>query len=143
VFFGRTSTLLFMRILAFATMLIAWFFYGAMPALANCPICDSGMIMPAVSAAKIHGTMGDMPGMAMDHASIIAHSQDKAAKDKPANPCADGMAHVGTCAACLAMPPQLAADLGKALAFSYPVPAESQPLADSRPAPAAPPPRFA
>ncbi|WFU09616.1 hypothetical protein QA646_01735 [Rhizobium sp. CB3090] len=126
-----------MRFFAILTMLIAWLFYGAMPALANCPICHSAMAMPAVSSVSMHATMADMPGM-KDNASMAMHS-DK----KPDNPCAGGMAHVLSCAACLAMAPSLMLDDGKALAFSYPAPAHGQRLHDSRPAPTAPPPRFA
>ncbi|SCB10951.1 hypothetical protein [Rhizobium lusitanum] len=123
-----------MRFFAILTMLIAWLFYGAMPALASCPICDSVMAMPAASAMSIHG---DMPGMA-GHGDMAQH-EDR----KPENPCAGGMAHVPSCAACLAVTPVLAAADSRQDAFSYPVPAPGQRLAGSRPEPTAPPPRFA
>lgn len=126
-----------MRFFAILTMLIAWLFYGAMPALAKCPICDSAMTMPTISSKSMHAAMADMSGMT-DHGSMAMHT-DK----KPDNPCADGMAHVPSCAACLAVAPALAADNGKALAFSYPAPTHGQRLHDSRPTPTAPPPRFA
>jgi hypothetical protein len=125
-----------MRLFAIWTMLIAWLFYGAMPALANCPVCDSETGTPAISSVNINGVMAGMPGM--DHGSMAIHT-DK----KPDNPCSEGMAHVPSCAACLAMAPWLAVDDGKAPAFSYPAPAHGQRLHDSRPAPTAPPPRFA
>lgn len=119
-----------MRFFAILTMLIAWLFYGAMPALANCPVCDSAM---TVSAIDMHD---EMPGM-VNHGEMAQH-QDK----KPENPCAGGMAHVASCAACLAVTPITAAVDGKRNAFSYPVPALGQRLAGSRPEPMAPPPRF-
>ncbi|NTF41026.1 hypothetical protein [Rhizobium rhizogenes] len=118
-----------MRFFAILTMVIAWLFYGAMPALANCPVCDSAIAMPTASTMSMHDGMADMPGM--------AQHQDK----KPENPCAGGMAHVASCAACLALTPALAVAGGKHL-FSYPVPALGQRLAGSRPEPMAPPPRF-
>ena len=120
---------LFMRFFAILTMVIAWLFYGAMPALANCPVCDSAMVMPAASAM-------DMDAGMTDHAQMAEH-QNK----KPENPCAGGMAHVASCAACLALTPTLAVAGGKHV-FSYPVPALGQRLAGSRPEPMAPPPRF-
>ncbi|MBM7045036.1 hypothetical protein JTP94_07680 [Rhizobium lusitanum] len=120
-----------MRFFAILTMLIAWLFYGAMPALANCPICDSGMATPAASAMDMRG---DMTG----HGQMAQHQEKK-----PENPCAGGMAHVPSCAACLAVTPVLAAADGRKDAFSYPVPAPGQRLAGSRPEPTAPPPRFA
>ena len=123
-----------MRVLAILTMLIAWLLYSAMPALANCPVCDSAMSMPATMS--MHDGMADMPGMA-GHANM-AELQQK----KPENPCAGGMAHVASCAACLALMPTLAIEDGKH-AFSYPAPEPGQRLADSRPQPTAPPPRFA
>ncbi|MDL2402772.1 hypothetical protein [Rhizobium mayense] len=129
-----------MRFFAILTMLIAWLFYGAMPALANCPICTSEIAMPVASTSGMHEAM---PGMAMDHGSMAMHANSSALDKRSDNPCADGMAHVPSCAACLAVAPLLAADDGKALAFSYPAPAHGQRLADSRPAPTAPPPRFA
>ena len=128
-FEAGAARFLFMRFFAILTMLIAWLLYGAMPALANCPVCDSVTAMPAASAM-------DMPGMT-DHGRMAAH-QDK----KPENPCAGGMAHVPSCAACLAIAPTLAVADGKHV-FSYPVPALGQRLAGSRPQPMAPPPRFA
>ncbi len=125
-----------MRLLATLMMLIAWLFYGAMPALANCPICDPVTVMPAASTISIHGSMADMPGMAA-HGGMMQH-QDK----KPENPCAGGMGHVASCAACLALTPTLAVSGGQH-GFSYPAPALSKRLADSRPQPTPPPPRFA
>ncbi|MGV1759532.1 hypothetical protein ACQZ6F_24680 [Rhizobium sp. A22-96] len=124
-----------MRFFAILTMVIAWLFYGAMPALANCPVCDSAATMAAASTMGMHDGMADMPGMA-GHGDMVQH-QDK----KPENPCAGGMAHVASCAACLALTPTLAIAGGKHL-FSYPVPALGQRLAGSRPEPTAPPPRF-
>jgi hypothetical protein len=121
-----------MRVLAILTMLIAWLLYGAMPALANCPVCDSAMSTPQAATMN----MADMPGMA-GHANM-AEPKEK----KPENPCAGGMAHVASCAACLALTPALAAESGKPIA-SYPVPAPGQRLFGSRPQPMAPPPRFA
>jgi len=132
-----------MRSFAILTMLIAWLFYGAMPALANCPICVSATTMPVASTMSMHDAMADMPGMTMDHGSMAMHANSTYPDKKPDNPCADGMAHVPSCAACLAAMPSLMADDGKALAFSYPAPAHGQRLHDSRPAPTAPPPRFA
>ncbi|MDL2408361.1 hypothetical protein PY650_22460 [Rhizobium calliandrae] len=129
-----------MRLFAILTMLIAWLFYGAMPALAHCPICTSEIAMPVASTMSMHEAM---PGIAIDHGSMVVHA-DSAAPDKRSdNPCADGMAHVPSCAACLAVAPLLTMGDGKALAFCYPAPTHAQPLADSRPAPTAPPPRFA
>ncbi|MFK0165801.1 hypothetical protein [Rhizobium sp. NPDC090279] len=125
-----------MRVLAILTMLIAWLLYGAMPALANCPVCDSAMAMPVALTMTMHEGMADMPGMSGDR--DMAQHQEK----KPENPCAGGMAHVASCAACLALTPTLTAAGGKHL-FSYPVPAPGQRLAGSRPQPTAPPPRFA
>lgn len=122
-----------MRWLAILMMMIAWMFYGAMPALANCPICDSVTSMPVESSMIMHG---DMAGM-VDHADIAQHHQKQ-----PENPCAGGMAHVASCAACLALPPTLAIEGGKN-PFSYPAPSSGQRLADLRPQPTAPPPRFA
>jgi hypothetical protein len=127
-----------MRLFATLTMLIAWLFYGAMPALAACPICNAGMAMPVTSSMSMHDAMPDMPGMTMDHGSMAMHPEKT-----PENPCAGGMAHVPSCAACLAAVPSLMADDSKALAFSYPAPTHGQRLHDSRPAPTAPPPRFA
>ncbi|OCI97031.1 hypothetical protein A6U86_13535 [Rhizobium sp. AC27/96] len=124
-----------MRFFAILTMVIAWLFYGAMPALANCPVCDSAIATPTASTMSMHDGMADMPGMA-GHGDMVQH-QDK----KPENPCAGGMAHVASCAACLALTPTLAIAGGKHL-FSYPVPALGQRLAGSRPEPMAPPPRF-
>ncbi|AYG58219.1 hypothetical protein CCGE525_04880 [Rhizobium jaguaris] len=129
-----------MRFFAILTMLIAWLFYGAMPALANCPICVSETAMPVASTMSMHEAM---PGVAMDHGSMAMHANSAIPDKKPDNPCAGGMAHVPSCAACLAAVPPLVADDGKALAFSYPAPTHGQRLADSRPAPTAPPPRFA
>jgi len=117
-----------MRALAILTMLIAWLLYGAMPALANCPVCDSAMSMPQAA------TMG-MAGMA-GHADTAGPEEKK-----PENPCAGGMAHVASCAACLALTPVVAVEGGKHL-ISYPVPAPGQRLFGSRPKPMAPPPRF-
>lgn len=114
-----------MRLLAILTMLIAWLLFGAMPALANCPICDSATAMPVAAAMSMHSDM--------------TQHQDR----KPANPCAGGMVHVPSCAACLAVTPVLVAIDGKQHAFSYPAPASGQRLTDSRPEPTAPPPRFA
>lgn len=126
----------FMRFFAILTMVVAWLFYGAMPALANCPICDSGSAMPVVSSVSMHEGMAGMPGMAGN--GDMAQHQEK----KPENPCAGGMAHVASCAACLALTPALVAEGGKH-AVSYPAPAPGQRLADSRPQPTPPPPRFA
>jgi len=123
-----------MRFFAILMMLIAWLFYGAMPALANCPVCDSVMAMPVVSTMSMQNNMPGMTG----HGDMV-QNKDK----KPDNPCAGGMAHVPSCAACLAVTPVLAVADGKQHAFSYPVPAPGQRLAGSRPEPMAPPPRFA
>ncbi|TXI11490.1 MAG: hypothetical protein E6Q76_02380 [Rhizobium sp.] len=125
-----------MRLLAILTMVIAWMFYGAMPALANCPICDSVTAIPAASSMSMHAGMAGMDGMA-DHGDM-ARQHEKT----PENPCAGGMAHVASCAACLALTPILAIEGGRN-AFSYPAPAPGQRLTDSRPQPTAPPPRFA
>ncbi|MBN8950302.1 MULTISPECIES: hypothetical protein [unclassified Rhizobium] len=125
-----------MRVLAILTMLIAWLLYGAMPALANCPVCDSAMSMPATATMSAHDGMVDMPGMA-GHANI-GEPKEK----KPDNPCAGGMAHVASCAACLALTPALVIEGGKQI-VSYPVPAPGQRLFGARPQPTAPPPRFA
>lgn len=125
-----------MRLLAILTMMIAWLFYCAMPALANCPSCDSVTAMPAASAMSMHGGMADMPGMAA-HGDMPQHREKK-----PENPCAGGMAHVPSCAACLALTPTLAFESVKN-AFSYPAPALAQHLAGSRLQPTPPPPRFA
>ncbi len=122
-----------MRFLAILTMVVAWLVYGAMPALANCPICDSVPAMAAASAMNMHGDMADMTG----HGDVAQHHGKK-----PENPCAGGMGHVASCAACLALAPALPLESGKH-AFSYPAPAPGQRLADARPQPAAPPPRFA
>ncbi len=126
----------FMRLLAILSMVIAWLLYGAMPVLASCPICDSVGAMPAASTMSIHETMADMPGMA-SHSDMAQHQEKK-----PQNPCAGGMAHVASCAACLALTSTLMAEEGKR-AFSYPAPEPGQRLADSRPQPTAPPPRLA
>lgn len=125
-----------MRFFAILTMVIAWLFYGAMPALANCPVCDSVSAMPAAAAMNMHHGMADMPGMA-GHGDMGQHQEKKSE-----NPCAGGMGHVASCAACLALTPALAFESGKH-AFSYPAPAPGQRLADARPQPMAPPPRFA
>ncbi len=125
-----------MRFLAILTMVVAWLVYGAMPALANCPICDSVPAMAAASAMNMHGDMADMTGMT-GHGDVAQHHGKK-----PENPCAGGMGHVASCAACLALAPALPLESGKH-AFSYPAPAPGQRLADARPQPAAPPPRFA
>ncbi|GAC1041756.1 hypothetical protein [Rhizobium sp. No.120] len=122
-----------MRLLAILTTMIAWMLYGAMPVLASCPICDSVAAIPAASTMTMHGGMAHTPGMA-GHGDM---HQEK----KPENPCAGGMAHVASCAACLALTPTLMADEGKQ-AVSYPAPAPGQRLADSRPQPTAPPPRL-
>lgn len=122
-----------MRFFAILTMLIAWLFYGAMPALASCPICDSEMAMPAASTVS----MTDMHGMA-GHGDMAQYREKK-----PENPCAGGMAHVPSCAACLAVTPALAAADSRQHVFSYPVPAPVQRLAGARPEPMSPPPRFA
>lgn len=128
-----------MRFFATLTMLIAWLFYGAMPALANCPICDSATAMPIVT---VGASMPDaMAGM--DHGSMTMHANKVIPDKTPDNPCAGGMAHVPSCAACLAVAPALAAADNAAPAFSYPAPTHGQRLTDSRPAPTAPPPRFA
>jgi hypothetical protein len=119
-----------MRVLAILTMLIAWLLYGAMPALANCLVCDSAMSMRATATMSMHDDMAD-------HADIAQHQQKK-----PENPCTGGMAHMASCAACLALTPTLAIE-GAKNTFSYPAPAPSQRLADLRPQPTAPPPRFA
>ncbi|MBB6482853.1 hypothetical protein [Rhizobium lusitanum] len=123
-----------MRLFAILTMVVAWLFYGAMPALANCPICDSMSAAPPTSTMTMHGGIADMAGMT---GGMMQH-QDK----KPENPCAGGMDHVASCAACLALMPTLAVTGGK-LAFSYPAPEPGQRLADSRSQPTQPPPRFA
>jgi hypothetical protein len=128
-----TARLLFMRVLAILTMLIAWLLYGAMPTLANCPVCASAMSLPATTS--IHDGITDMPGMA-GHGNMGEPQQTK-----PENPCAGGMAHVASCAACLALMPTLAVEGGKH-AFSYPAPEPGQRLAGSLPQPTAPPPRF-
>ncbi|WP_368517384.1 hypothetical protein [Rhizobium sp.] len=83
-----------MRVLAILTMLIAWLLYGAMPTLANCPVCASAMSLPATTS--IHDGITDMPGMA-GHGNMGEPQQTK-----PENPCAGGMAHVASCAACFA-----------------------------------------
>ncbi|MDE1993998.1 MAG: hypothetical protein KGI75_15955 [Rhizobiaceae bacterium] len=128
-----------MRFFAILTMLIAWLFYGAMPALANCPICDAAMAMPAVSDMPADHVMADMPGMSMaDHASMGEHPSQK--QD---NPCAGGMAHAPSCAACLAIAPSLSGGDDAEMAFFYPAPDHGPKLLGSRPAPTAPPPRFA
>ncbi|WP_047463682.1 hypothetical protein [Rhizobium rhizogenes] len=127
-----------MRFFATLTMLTAWLIYGAMPALAACPICDAEMAMPvAVSMTEDNAMAG------MDHGSMAMHANSVIPDKKPDNPCAGGMAHVPSCAACLAVAPSLMLDYGRVLAFSYPAPTHGQRLADSRPAPTAPPPRFA
>ncbi|MFJ6322815.1 MULTISPECIES: hypothetical protein [unclassified Rhizobium] len=124
-----------MRFFAILTMVIAWLFYGAMPALANCPVCDSVTAMPVASTMSMHGGMADMSGMT-GHGDMMQHQEKK-----PENPCAGGMAHVASCAACLALTPALAAQGGKHV-FSYPVPPLGRRLVGSRPEPMAPPPRF-
>lgn len=121
-----------MRLLAILTMMIAWMLYGAMPVLASCPVCDSVAAMPAASTMSMHDGMAGMTG----HGDMAQHHEKK-----PENPCAGGMAHVASCAACLALMPTLVIEDGKH-AFSYPAPAPSQRLAGSRPQPTAPPPRF-
>lgn len=128
-----------MRYLATLTMLIAWLFYGAMPALANCPICVSATATPVVAVGA--STQDAMAGM--DHGAMAMHADTPTLDKKPDNPCAGGMAHVPSCAACLAVAPSLAVATDAAPAFAYPAPAHGQRLADSRPAPTAPPPRFA
>ena len=129
-----TARFLFMRVFAILTMLVAWLLYGAMPALANCPVCASAMSQPATMS--MHDGMADMPGM-VGHANMAEPQQTK-----PENPCAGGMAHVASCAACLALIPTLTIEDCKH-AFSYPVPAPGQRLAGSPPQPTAPPPRLA
>lgn len=131
-FMDCTARFLFMRVFAILTMLIAWVLYGAMPALANCPVCESVMSTPQAASMN----MADMPDIA-GHANM-AEPQQK----KPENPCAGGMAHVASCAACLALMPTLAIEGGKH-AFSYPAPAPGQRLTGSQLQPTAPPPRFA
>ncbi|SCB33031.1 hypothetical protein [Rhizobium hainanense] len=125
-----------MRLIAMLTMLIAWLLYGAMPALASCPVCDSTMPMPVTATMSMNDGMGDMPGMT-GHGDMAQHHEKK-----PENPCAGGMAHVASCAACLALTPTLSIEEANNT-FSYPAPAPSQRLAGSRPQPTAPPPRFA
>lgn len=126
-----------MRFFATLTMLIAWLFYGAMPALANCPVCDSEMAIPAAVSMTMGGAM-----TGMDHGLMAMHANNVIPEKKPDNPCAGGMAHMPSCAACLAVAPSLTLDDGRVLGFSYPAPTHGQRLADSRPAPTAPPPRF-
>jgi hypothetical protein len=125
------------RHFAILTMILAWLIYGAMPALADCPICDSELSMTSdmASATPMDGIGGmDMHGdgkhVGHEHAS---HG---------VNPCSGDMAHMSVCAACLIMPPFVAVDAGKPFAFSYPAPALSDPLHENRPAPLAPPPRL-
>jgi hypothetical protein len=119
------------RHFAILTMILAWLIYGAMPALADCPICDSGLSMTSSMASAT--PMDGMSGMDM-------HGDDEHVSHG-ANPCSGDMAHMSVCAACLIMPPFVAVDAGKPFAFAYPAPALSDPLRDSRPAPLAPPPR--
>ncbi len=127
--FGRMS-----RYLAILTMVIAWLIYGAMPALADCPICDAEISMPMSSDMASPHMMDGMSGMDMhDSAHAGGHKS---------NPCSGDMAHVSFCAACLIVPPSVTIDSGRQLAFAYPAPAISSPLRDNRPAPAAPPPRL-
>jgi hypothetical protein len=122
------------RHLAILMMIFAWLIYGAMPALAECPICDSGMPMPGIASSTGMTGMGDMSGMAMG--APASHTGEKS------NPCSGDMAHVSFCAACLILPPALAIDTAKISAFSYPEPALSDPFTGDRPQPMAPPPRF-
>ena len=82
-FAGCTARFLFMRVLAILTMLIAWLLYGAMPALANCPVCDSAMSMPATATMSAHDGMVDMPGMA-GHANIGEPKEKKPDNPAPA-----------------------------------------------------------
>lgn len=124
-----------MRTIAVLTMFVAWLLYGAMPALANCPICRSEVAAP-LAVAHEHGEMAGASAMA-DHATKQPHGDDR-----NANPCAGDMAHVPFCAACLAMPPTLVAEAGNALGFSYPAPTSSEPLRALPRAPPPPPPRI-
>jgi hypothetical protein len=122
------------RHFAILTMIIAWLIYGAMPALADCPICDSEMVTQMVSETVPSHAMHDMGGMER-HGTVQT-------KNHGNNPCSGDMAHVSFCAACLIVPPSIAIDSGRQLAFAYPAPALSHPLRDNRPVPVAPPPRF-
>ena len=121
------------RPFAIALMIIAWLLYGAMPTLAECPICDSAVPMSAEMAQS--PVMEGMSGMSM-------HGDGGSAGHR-SNPCAGDMAHVAFCAACLILPPSIAIDTDRPLAFSYPTPGLSDPLHDNRPVPLAPPPRLA
>lgn len=127
---ARPYRLRMTRSLAILMMLFAWLLYGAMPALAQCPICDSVMTDHSMASSA---DMVGMSGMAMP--SATDH------RDHNGNPCSGDMAHVSFCAACLILPPVLAIDTGKKVAFSYPAPGLADPLSENSLQPTAPPPR--
>ena len=120
-----------MRLVAIMAMILGWLTFSA-SAWAGCPMCAS-MSQPTVS-----GMQHDMPGMGAPHHMAMDHGQD-AAKD----PCSPGNpGHMTTCSYCLVTPAAVViADGGKHV-FAYPAPAAGRVLADLRPAPQAPPPRF-
>jgi hypothetical protein len=118
------------RYLAILMMIFAWLLYGAMPALAECPICDPVAFGHGMASSA---DMVGMSGMAMP--STTKHSDDNR------NPCSGDMAHVSFCAACLILPPSLAIDTAKRTSFSYPAPGPADPLSDTSSQPTAPPPR--
>jgi hypothetical protein len=121
------------RFFALALMLIAWLLYGAMPALAVCPMCGADRSSPAAMAAQ--SAAADMSGM---HTSAVGLEGHMAHHD---DPCSGEPGHASFCAACLIVLPAGAVEMGRPLAFSYPVPALSDPLRDNGIQPLAPPPR--
>lgn len=120
-----------MRLVAIMAMILGWLTFSA-SAWAGCPMCAS-MSQPAVSEMQ-----HDMPGMGTTHPMTMNHGQD-AAKD----PCSPGSAgHMATCSYCVVTPATVVIADGGRHVFAYPAPAAGKFLADLRPAPLAPPPRF-
>jgi hypothetical protein len=122
-----------MRLLAIATMMLAWFAYGTMSAWAGCPMCASmnQVVNADVNASAQHHHMAGMGDTAK-------------ADTRATDPCpAGGIVHMPFCSACLVVPPDAAVHADGKQVFSYPSPDIALALPGARPAPLAPPPRTA
>ena len=121
-----------MRFVAIIAMLLGWLTFSA-SAWAGCPMC-AAMSQPSASEMQhgMHG-MADMPDL------VAEHSGHEMSKD----PCAPGNpSHMSICSYCVVTPAAVMISDGGKHVFAYPAPAAAKALADLRPAPQAPPPRF-
>ncbi|WJR67997.1 hypothetical protein QTA58_04350 [Neorhizobium sp. CSC1952] len=120
--------------LAALLMFFAWLLYGAMPVVAMPPV--PGTVVERTEAVTRHH--GEH-----DHGKTIETAKAAHAHGDMQKPCPHGGKGCVApfCAACLTLPPEIAAGDGSPFDYAYPAPAVERALLPSAPAPLTPPPR--